>query len=93
MAANDIVAKNLLMLRTARGMNQTQAGAVIDVSQQTWARYEKGVVEITVNLLEEIAQKFHVPIARFFEPYADFGEVEPKKGRTTRQGEKQAAHK
>ena len=93
MALKHLVAARIRQARRERDLNQTDAGNLVGLTQQTWASYETGNVNVPLDTLEVIAGALHKPIEFFVVPDYEFktkGDVVPK-ARTRRQGGKKAA--
>lgn len=64
---NDIVVAKIKMLRHANCVDRVDMAKFLKVSLSGYGKIERGEVELTINRLAEIAKKFDVPIATFFE--------------------------
>ncbi len=81
MELDQVVARRIKAARELRGLSQTQAAALLGLSQRTWAEYERGVIGVGVDDLEAIARVLEMPIAYFLlgeaeTPNAVTGEIQ-----------------
>ena len=72
MKAQALVAWNLRRLRVARGRSQEDLALDAEVDRSYMSRLERGVVNPTVGVLEQIVSALGAPISELF--------VEPAKG-------------
>jgi len=72
MKAQRLVAWNLRRLRVARGQSQEDLALESEVDRSYMSRLERGVVNPTIGVLEQIAGALDVHISEFF--------IEPAKG-------------
>src|SRR5438067_12203561 len=63
--------KRVRELRSRRGMTRKQVSQEADVSERHLAQLEAGEGNISVVLLQRIAEALHVPIASLFAPQID----------------------
>lgn len=68
------IASNLIRLRLAAGMTQTEVGEKLNYSDKTISKWERGEVTTDVFLLMEIAALFDVSVDYLLNPHA---EIEP----------------
>jgi transcriptional regulator with XRE-family HTH domain len=55
--------RNLLKLRTARGLSQTDVAALVDVRQGAVSSWERGAVRPSVEHLDALARVFNVEVS------------------------------
>ncbi len=91
-----LVAARIRQARREKGWNQTEAGNRAGMTQQTWASYETGDVNVPLDTLERIAFVLEKPIEFFV--VADYEykvkpptEISPKKVRRRRDPAKEPA--
>lgn len=60
------VVKNIVKLRDDKGYTQEEVASVVGLGRQRWALVEKGERILTLKELEQLANFFNVPVARFF---------------------------
>lgn len=96
MALKELVAVRLREARKIKGWSQSRAADSIKVKQTTWSSWESGQNSIPLEMLEYAAHALGQPIEFFM--LADYQYTVKasipeslKKGRTERQGKKQAA--
>lgn len=83
--------------RREKGWNQTEAGHRAGLTQQTWASYETGEVNIPLDTLERISKVLEKPIEFFvvanyeYTVKASTPQVESKKGQSKRGARKEPA--
>ncbi len=65
-------------LRKARGLTQMQLAELIGVSYQQVQKYEKGVDNITVDRLRQIAKALGTPVTVFFPGGAELAAESPQ---------------
>ncbi len=63
-------------LRVEAGMSQSELGAVLHVTQQTIARWERGLSEPNIGMLVELAKIFHVSLEELLDVHLGNEEVE-----------------
>jgi transcriptional regulator with XRE-family HTH domain len=66
-AINAHVAKRIKFLRKINGVTQTELGAVIGMTFQQMAKYERGISKVAPDKLWKLAEYFGVTITYFFE--------------------------
>lgn len=64
---NRALGSNVLKLRVARGMSQTDLGKGLGISFQQVQKYEKGYNRISVERLWDMSRVLNVPLTDFFE--------------------------
>lgn len=75
------VAERLLQLREVHSLTQEQAAAHVGVTMRQWQRWEAGDSMPYARNLEQIAERFEVPVADFYDgqsamsPVADARDV------------------
>ena len=74
MKAQALVAWNLRRLRVARGRSQEALALDAEIDRSYMSRLERGVVNPSIGVLEQIAGALEAHISEFF--------VEPRKGET-----------
>jgi transcriptional regulator with XRE-family HTH domain len=62
-----LVGQNIRIFRTAKGVSQTELGALVGVTFQQIQKYEKGVNRVGSSRLAKIAQILEVPVGQFFD--------------------------
>jgi transcriptional regulator with XRE-family HTH domain len=62
-----LVGQNIRIFRTAKGVSQTELGALVGVTFQQIQKYEKGVNRVGSSRLAKIAQILQVPVGQFFD--------------------------
>lgn len=68
------IASNLIRLRLAAGMTQAEVGEMLNYSDKTISKWERGEVTTDVFVLMEIAALFDVSVDYLIQPHA---EIEP----------------
>lgn len=63
-------------LRLEAGMSQSELGAVLHVTQQTIARWERGLSEPNIGMLVELAKIFHVSLEELLDVHLESGKAE-----------------
>lgn len=63
----EAIGANIKTLRTRKGWTQAEAGEVLGVSWQQFAKYETGKNRITADALFKLARLFRIKPALFFE--------------------------
>jgi len=48
--------KKLRLARKARGLTQAQAAELLGVASNTWSRWERGEIELSVSRIRQIAE-------------------------------------
>jgi transcriptional regulator with XRE-family HTH domain len=66
---NHHVAARLKLLRLINGKTQTELGAMLGMTFQQIAKYERGISKIGPDKLWKLAEYFGVDVAYFFEGY------------------------
>jgi transcriptional regulator with XRE-family HTH domain len=66
MKVNREFCKRLKKLRFDSELNQSQTAKILDVTQQTYSRYETGFIEPDMNTLEKMALMFDVSLDYLF---------------------------
>ncbi len=54
--------KNLRAIREDRDIKQKQLAEILNVSQNTYSRYETGVISLTVELFVKLADCYNVSV-------------------------------
>lgn len=67
----DIVRRNLIKLRKKNNLTQVELSQKIGYSDKAISRWEKGEVSIGIEVLENLAKLYGVPITYFFEEHLD----------------------
>lgn len=75
---NEHVARRIRLLRKVNGVTQTELGAVLGMTFQQMAKYERGIAKVAPDKLWKLGEYFGVEIGYFFEdldqaalPYLD----------------------
>jgi transcriptional regulator with XRE-family HTH domain len=66
-AINAHVARRIKLLRKINGVTQTELGAVIGMTFQQMAKYERGISKVAPDKLWKLAEYFGVEITYFFD--------------------------
>jgi transcriptional regulator with XRE-family HTH domain len=66
---NQHVAARLKLLRLLNGKTQTELGAMLGMTFQQMAKYERGISKVAPDKLWKLAEYFNVEIGYFFEGY------------------------
>jgi transcriptional regulator with XRE-family HTH domain len=66
-AVNAHVAERIKLLRTTTGKTQAELGAILGMTFQQMAKYERGISKVAPDKLWKLAEYFGVEIAYFFE--------------------------
>ncbi len=64
MTINDKTAAKIKEIRESKNINQAKFAKMLDLSSSAYSRLENGETQITLHILEKIADKLNVP---FFE--------------------------
>ena len=64
---DELVGRNVRLLRLNRGMTQTEVAKALSVTFQQIQKYEKGQNRISAGRLFAIASVFGVPVSAFFD--------------------------
>ena len=64
------IGSNILKLRKLRGVTQAQLAKKIKKDRSVIARYERGDVKVSVDVVLSIANALRFPIAKFFDKSA-----------------------
>jgi transcriptional regulator with XRE-family HTH domain len=83
------VARRLKRLRLVKGRTQSEISAMLGISFQQVAKYERGLSTISPGVLWRLAKFLEVDVAYFF---ADLTRT-PETGLTVRQARQQLAHR
>ena len=67
MNGNEIVARNLRMLRKIRGLSQTELGKRIEAANTYICEMESGRLNISIKVVERLAKALEVPLKMLFE--------------------------
>lgn len=98
MGLKALVGARIREARRAANLNQQAAAELAGMSQQTWASYETGKINVPLDTIDRIAQVLGQPIAFFtvadyeYKVKAAVPEAESKKGQGKRDAKKEPAH-
>ena len=74
-----ITAGNLIRLRTGRGMTQAELGAMLNYSDKTLSKWERGEAIPDAYVLTQLAEIFGVTVDRLLSPPESWHPPEPEK--------------
>lgn len=90
MGLKSLVGTRIRQARREANLNQQAAADLAGMSQQTWASYETGKINVPLDTIERIAQVLNKPIAFFtvadyeYTMKAAMPEIESKKSQARR---------
>lgn len=61
------ISKNIIDIRTRRGLTQKQMARMLDINISTYAHYEQCVVQPSQQTIEEIAAILNVHMSELYE--------------------------
>jgi transcriptional regulator with XRE-family HTH domain len=67
---NRHIGARLRLLREKQGLNQTELGAILDVTYQQAQKYESGAVRLSAEALFLLSRRLRVEVSYFFEGLA-----------------------
>jgi transcriptional regulator with XRE-family HTH domain len=71
------IGDRIRQLRVVRNLSQENIANELDISVAAYSNIERGVTEITVARLEQIAELFEVSILHFFSENTEAKELQP----------------
>ncbi len=75
-----VTAGNLIKLRTGRGLTQAELGAMLNYSDKTISKWERGEAIPDAYVLTQIAEIFGVTVDALLSPPESWAPPEPEKG-------------
>lgn len=69
----ELIAQRLAELRGMRGQSQEQAAAFVGITHRQWQRWEAGESVPYPRNLEQVASRYGISVAEFFDPQPSSG--------------------